>query len=57
MTQSPRSGRPINLSVELLGDRGSLIILRAIMFGGLRRFRDLLGLSDEGISLSVLAER
>ena len=57
MTQLPRSECPINLSVELLGDRWSLVILRDIMFGNRRHFRDLLALSDEGISSSVLAER
>lgn len=57
MTQPHRSECPINLAVELLGDRWSLVILRDIMFGNRRHFRDLLTLSDEGISSSVLAER
>jgi DNA-binding HxlR family transcriptional regulator len=57
MTPDRRSGCPINLALETFGDRWSLIILRDIMFGNRRHFRDLLTLSDEGISSSILAER
>lgn len=52
-----RSGCPINLTVELIGDRWSLVILRDIMFGGRRHYRELLELSDEGISTNILADR
>lgn len=52
-----RSGCPINLTVELLGDRWSLIVLRDIMFGGRTHFRDLLTQSEEGISSNILADR
>ncbi len=31
-----RSGCPINLTLEMFGDRWSLIILRDTMFGGVR---------------------
>lgn len=57
MTTPPRSGCPINLSLELFGDRWTLVVLRDIMFGNRRHFRDLLVHSDEGISSSILADR
>jgi DNA-binding HxlR family transcriptional regulator len=52
-----RSGCPINLSLEVFGDRWSLIILRDMMFGGRRHFRELLTRSEEGISSNILADR
>ena len=53
-----KSGCPINLTVELLGDRWSLIILRDCMFGGHRRtFRSLLTGSIEGIASNILTDR
>lgn len=52
-----RSGCPINLTVEVLGDRWSLIVLRDIMFGNLRTYRDLHGNSLEGIATNILASR
>lgn len=52
-----RSGCPINLTVELLGDRWSLVVLRDIMFGDRRRFRELLHHSEERIASNVLASR
>ncbi|TDC63957.1 transcriptional regulator [Actinomadura sp. GC306] len=51
-----RSECPVNLAVEVLGDRWSLLVLRDIMFAGKRHYRELLA-SDEGISTKVLAER
>ena len=39
---APRSGRPINLTLEALGDRWSLIVIRDLMFGNRRHFRALL---------------
>jgi len=57
MVTPHRSGCPINLSVEVFGDRWSLIILRDMMFGNRRHFRDLLTQSDEGISSNILADR
>jgi len=51
-----RSGCPINLSLELFGDRWTLLIVRDIAFGGKNHFRELLQ-SDEGISSRTLAER
>lgn len=52
-----RSGCPINLTLEVLGDRWSLIILRDIVFGGRRHFRELLTGSEEGIASNILSAR
>jgi len=52
-----RSGCPINLSLEVFGDRWSLIVLRDIIFGARRHFRDLLTRSEEGIASNILADR
>src|ERR1700744_2134197 len=52
-----RSGCPINLTLEVLGDRWSLIVIRDVMFGNRRHFRELMALSDEGIASNVLADR
>jgi DNA-binding HxlR family transcriptional regulator len=57
MSDPHRSGCPINLSLELLGDRWSLIVLRDIIFGEKRHFTDLLRRSEEGISPNILTER
>ncbi len=52
-----RSGCPINLSMEVLGDQWSLIVLRDIMFGQRRSFRDILTNSEEGIATNILTSR
>jgi DNA-binding HxlR family transcriptional regulator len=52
-----RSTCPINLATEVLGDRWSLVILRDIMFGGRRTYRELLTQSLEGIATNILASR
>jgi len=52
-----RSGCPINMTMELLGDRWSLIVLRDVMICGRTRFRELLTNSLEGIASNVLASR
>jgi len=52
-----RSGCPINLTLEMLGDRWSLIIVRDIIFGNRRHYGDLLKLSEEGIASNILANR
>lgn len=51
-----RSYCPINLSLEIFGDSWTLLVLRDLMFGGKRHFRELLE-SDEGISSNILADR
>ncbi|MGT2468272.1 winged helix-turn-helix transcriptional regulator [Mesorhizobium atlanticum] len=56
MTSKGRSGCPISLSLELLGDRWTLLIIRDLAFAGKRHFREFLQ-SDEGISSRTLAER
>lgn len=56
MSTKGRSSCPINLSLELLGDRWTLLIIRDLIFAGKRRFREFLQ-SDEGISSRTLAER
>jgi len=57
MKDAGRSGCPINLTLEVLGDRWSLIVLRDMMFGNRRYFRELLTQSEEGIASNVLADR
>ena len=52
-----RSGCPINLTMEVLGDRWSLIVIRDIMFGNRRHFRELLTNSEERIASNILAAR
>ena len=52
-----RSGCPINLTLEVLGDRWSLIVIRDIMFGNRRHYLDLLEHSEEGIASNILADR
>ncbi|GLR78997.1 helix-turn-helix transcriptional regulator (plasmid) [Azospirillum oryzae] len=57
MQDAHRSGCPINLTLEVLGDRWSLIVIRDIIFGDRRRYRELLTRSEEGIASNVLADR
>ena len=54
---APRSGCPINLTLEALGDRWSLIVIRDLMFGNRRHFRELLTRSEEKIASNILADR
>ncbi|RJF91471.1 winged helix-turn-helix transcriptional regulator [Sphingomonas cavernae] len=57
MSDDLRSGCPINLTLEVLGDRWSLIVIRDLMFGNRRHFRELLNHSEEGIASNILADR
>jgi DNA-binding HxlR family transcriptional regulator len=57
MTDPHRSGCPINLTLEMLGDRWSLIVIRDVMFGNRRHFREMLTQSEEGIASNILADR
>jgi DNA-binding HxlR family transcriptional regulator len=52
-----RSGCPINLTLEVLGDKWSLLVIRDLIFGNRRHFRELLTKSEEGISSNILADR
>jgi DNA-binding HxlR family transcriptional regulator len=54
---SPRSGCPVNAAVEALGDRWTLLVLRDVMFGDRRHFRELQAQSEEGIASNILADR
>lgn len=56
MKNDRRSGCPINLSLEVFGDGWTLLVLRDMMFGGKRHFRELMR-SEEGISSNILADR
>src|SRR5258708_31499531 len=57
MNNEPRSSCPINMTLEVLGDKWSLLIIRDMIFGGRRHFRELLTQSDEGIASNILADR
>lgn len=57
MTDSHRSGCPINLTLEVLGDSWSLLVIRDVMFGDRRHFNELLSRSEEGIASNILTER
>jgi DNA-binding HxlR family transcriptional regulator len=57
MEGAHRSGCPINLTLELLGDRWSLVVIRDVMFGNRRHFRELQSQSEEGIASNILAAR
>jgi DNA-binding HxlR family transcriptional regulator len=57
VSQTGRSGCPINLTLEELGDRWSLIVIRDLMFGNRRSYGDLLSQSEEGIASNILADR
>jgi DNA-binding HxlR family transcriptional regulator len=51
-----RSLCPVNLSLEVFGDKWSLVIIRDIMFAGKRYFRELLQ-SEEKIASNILTDR
>jgi DNA-binding HxlR family transcriptional regulator len=51
-----RSGCPVNLSLELFGDRWTLLVLRDVIFSDARHFRELLA-GPERISSNILADR
>ena len=57
MNNDQRSGCPINLTLEVVGDKWSLLVIRDMMFGNRRHFRELLTRSEEGISSNILADR
>ena len=51
-----RSGCPVSISLEVLGDRWSLLVIRDLMVRGLRTFREFQQ-SGEGIATNILADR
>jgi DNA-binding HxlR family transcriptional regulator len=55
-TPKRRSGCPLNASVEILGDRWSLLIIRDMMLRGFRTYKEFLE-SYERIATNILADR
>ena len=51
-----RSGCPVSISLEIFGDRWSLLIIRDLMTRGYRTFKEFQG-SGEGIATNILADR
>jgi DNA-binding HxlR family transcriptional regulator len=51
-----RSACPLNASIEMLGDRWSLLIIRDMMLRGYRNYKEFLA-CDEGIATNILADR
>ena len=51
-----RSGCPLNASVEMLGDRWSLLIIRDMMLQGAHTYKTFLE-CYEGIATNILADR
>ena len=51
-----RSGCPVSVSLEILGDRWSLLIIRDLMVRAHRTFKDFQG-SGEGIASNILSDR
>jgi DNA-binding HxlR family transcriptional regulator len=51
-----RSECPLNASVEMLGDRWSLLIIRDMMLRGSRTYKEFLD-CYEGIATNILADR
>jgi DNA-binding HxlR family transcriptional regulator len=60
MTQLPqrarRSGCPISIALETLGDEWSLLVVRDLMFKDRRTYNDFLR-GEEGIASNILADR
>ena len=50
MPQTSRSGCPINLTLEQIGDRWSLIVIRDVTFENRRSYGALLEQNEEGIA-------
>jgi DNA-binding HxlR family transcriptional regulator len=51
-----RSGCPVSISLEMIGDRWSLLIVRDLMVRGYRTFKDF-EQSGERIATNILADR
>jgi DNA-binding HxlR family transcriptional regulator len=56
MERDRRSGCPVAYALDLFGDRWTLLILRDMVFGAKRYYRDFLE-AGEGIATNVLADR
>jgi DNA-binding HxlR family transcriptional regulator len=55
-TRRRRSECPLNASVEMLGDRWSLLIIRDMMLRGFRSYKQFME-CYEGIATNILADR
>lgn len=51
-----RSGCPVSISLEIFGDRWSLLVIRDLMVRGFRTFKEFEE-SGEGIATNILADR
>lgn len=56
MKQRPQSKCPICHSLDVFGDKWTLLIVRDMLIGGKRYYRDFIN-SGEGIATNVLADR
>jgi DNA-binding HxlR family transcriptional regulator len=56
MKKGMRSQCPISLTLDVIGDKWTLLILRDLIIRGKRRYQDFLN-SKEKISTNILAER
>lgn len=52
----PRSGCPVSISLEIFGDRWSLLIIRDLMVRGYKTFKEFQE-SGEGIATNILTDR
>lgn len=55
-TTDHRSGCPVSISLDVLGDRWSLLIVRDVMVRGYRTFRQFQS-AGEGIATNILSDR
>ncbi len=51
-----RTSCPVACSLDILGDRWTLLIIRDLMFFGKHEYKDLLA-AEEGISTNILSDR
>ncbi len=51
-----RSGCPVSVSLDVFGDRWSLLVIRDLMVRGYRTFREFQQ-AGEGIATNILADR
>ena len=55
-TRTHRSSCPISSSLDVLGDKWSLLVVRDMLFAGFRTFTEFLG-AGEGIATNILTNR
>jgi len=55
-TLQPRSGCPVSVSLEIFGDRWSLLVIRDMMVRGYGTFKEFQN-SGEGIATNILSDR